>query len=184
MKLDFKVGIVSLVGVYGTFPRGHGNYFSINYQGSEAMVVNLSYEDFNDIKAKGLCPDGIECKVYGYNGTYAIYVVDDRIPEKALKPFHRYGLSGAHVANILRDANDIEGFGCVVEARPDLANHVASRSHFDYDSKPGYRIRTVTCGCCNKEHVLEPEVYKRPEIEKWKVETSNDSPVFYCPECP
>lgn len=182
MKLDFKVGIVSLVGIIGTFPRGHGNYFSINYQGSEAMVINMSHEDYCDVKSKGLTPDGIECKVFGYNGTYAIYVVDERIPEKARSCFHRYGISGPHVANILRSVYDIDGFDCVMKTNPELAYKLSSGTSYDYDSKPGYVIKTIRCGCCNLPHQMEPEVYKRPEIAQYKVEINRDSGVFYTPE--
>lgn len=175
MKLDFKVGMVSLAGIIGTFPRGFGNYFTINYQGSEAMVINLSHEDFCDIKLKGLAKDGIECNVFGFNGNYAVVVVDERIPAKCLECWHTYHLQGTHVANIVRFLHDIDGFGCVVETNPELTSKVARQTSYDYDSKPGYRIRTITCGCCNKQHTMKPEVYDRFDTSEWIVEIDRTS---------
>lgn len=182
MKIDFKVGMVSLVGISGTFPRGHGNYFTINYDGSEAMVLNMSHEDFCDAQTKGLTKGGLECYVLGHNSKYAIYVLDERIPEKARSCWHTYFMEGEHVANAVRYAHNIEGYDCIMKTNPELAHKIARQTSYDYDSKPGYQIQTITCGCCKKQHVLEPIEYKRPDISTYKVEINQDSGVFYAPE--
>lgn len=184
MKIDFKVGMVSLAGISGTFPRGSGNYFSINYEGSEALVVNMSFEDFKDAESQGMTKGGLECKVFGYNSKYAIYVTDTRIPEKALTPFHTYFLEGAHVANIVRSIYNIDTFECIMKTRPELARKIQRQASYDYESKPGYVIKTITCGCCNKNHVLEPELHIIAETVvakdrmlsgNWTVEINQDN---------
>lgn len=183
MKIEFKVGMVSLAGISGTFPRGSGNYFSINYEGSEALVINLSYEDFKDAESQGMTKGGVDCKVFGYNGRYAVYVIDSRIPAEALTPFNTYFLKGAHVANIVRSIYNIDTFECIMKTHPELASKIQRQASYDYESKPGYVIKTITCGCCNKDHVLEPElhiqhgivVYKNRVLsDKWTVEINQD----------
>lgn len=181
MKLDFKVGMVSLVGITGTFPRGNGNYFTINYQGTEAIVLNMSHEDFCDAQAKGLVRDGVECYVLGYNSRYAVYVTDERIPEKARSCWHTYFMDGEHVANAVRYAYNIDGFDCIMKTNPELAQKIARRTSYDYDTKPGFVIKTIICGCCAERHVLEPVEHKRPDISTYKVEINRDSGVFYAP---
>lgn len=183
MKLDFKVGMVSLVGISGTFPRGRGNYFTINYDGSEAIVMNLSHEDFCDAQAKGMTKGGLECKVFGYNSKYAIYVVDERLPEKARSCWHTYFMDGPHVANVVRTVYDIDGFDCIMKTNPELADKVSRSSSYDYETKPGFVIRTITCGCCGERHKLEPVIHERPVMSTgWTVKIEQDGPIFHAPD--
>lgn len=181
MKINFKVASTSLVCVMADFPRGAGNYMRINYDGLYCLVVNLSFEDFKDIERLGLCPDGIECKVIGYNGDKAIYVVDNRIPEKCLTPFWRYGLQNKHVVNIIKSVFDIEDCGCIYDSFPELRNKIRVSSSYDREQKPGYVIRTDICSCCEKPHVSETKAVK-PSIQIMKGRTKVDSDIVYCPD--
>ncbi|QHJ79070.1 MAG: hypothetical protein [Caudoviricetes sp.] len=158
MKIKFNVGMVSLAGVSGTFPRGAGNYFTVNFEGSEAIVINLSHEDFKDAEHQGLTKDGLECYVFGYNGKYAIYVFDERIPKEALKPWNTYFMEGEHVANVVRFVHNIPNFECIMKTNPELVSKIARSTSYDYESVPGHVVKTIVCGCCSNSHKLKPEI--------------------------
>lgn len=85
IKIDAKVGMMSLVGVSGSFPYAHGNYCS-NTQGY--YFVNLWAENLEHLVANGYLPDGqIEVLLFRdnkqQNYRYA-YVIDECVPKEAI----------------------------------------------------------------------------------------------------
>ncbi|AGN30287.1 hypothetical protein VPFG_00288 [Vibrio phage nt-1] len=84
-KITARVGMMSLVGVSGSFPYARGNYCS-NTQGY--YFVNLWAENLEHLINNGYLPDGqIEVLLFRDNKQqdyrYA-YVIDERVPKEAL----------------------------------------------------------------------------------------------------
>ena len=114
----------SLVGFFGKFPRGHGNYISVaeNRNGHWTdvvtsewfyQIVNLSAEDLEDAKALGLIGDTMEADTYVQDGYRVAVVVDERLPEICKSPRWWYAERYFFKEAILRNEFSVPDDQCV-----------------------------------------------------------------------
>lgn len=150
-ELSFDMCMTSLVCVNGKFPRGHGNYM-IDMK-ENALVMNLSHEDYKDAIGLGIIKNKVKCKVYSHNNSKAIVVVDERLPLEALKPFWMYQTSKELVQLIIRERLNLKDNECMNERFPTLTKKYSPSGRSIADEN-GKRCWITKCGCCGKEYNL------------------------------
>ncbi len=154
-QIPVSICSASLVGVGGTYPRGHGNYISTrcNKTGTIYSIVNLSYEDLTDaIRLGVITDDTIEADIYDAGDKLKVaFVTDKRLPAKCLEPEWWYNERSQFRSAITRKKYNISEDICLCE-HPAAVSAAVHFGRYNYNEVPGSVVKYGKCIECQKEY--------------------------------
>ena len=166
IKVKLEYGMVSLVGVHGTPPLSHGNYFSLGGY----YIVNMWYENLNHLNIQKEYLDGIKF------GDGHVILIDEDIPDDFLNDKPCFTGSGG----ISKEAQkaiykymypQFESLDC-------MCNYEADYKSFSPNSyrtsKAGLSLKSGTCSCCDREIKMNGDDEVTPEVFNQLVEIYNN----------
>ncbi len=110
---------MSLMGVYGEYPRGRGNYITVGEGDEENMenmfaVINVSCEDLEDAVALGLIGATMKAKVWRTPGrTSVAYVIDERLDSRARSCWYFYKCPPITAVAVMREVAQVPEGTCI-----------------------------------------------------------------------
>lgn len=160
-SLDFTVEDIptailstSLVGVYGTYPRGRGNYISTGNISDAFIIVNVSGEDLEDAVEKQDVGETMKATVYQTSepSVKVAFVTDVRLPAKARSCRHWRQVPDNIAVHILRTLNRIPDGVCICE--DPLTKTDACKIHHGWQGENGKWSFSGKCLECSNVYTI------------------------------
>lgn len=147
-------GMIHTLVAYGasSYPRGFGNAVQVEDSVNKRYfnLVNMSFEDLRDAKARGDVDDTLAVMAYPVDEYgWVAYVTDVRLPMKARSSHHWYRASDEATVALARARYEVDESICVCEHED--SKYLALRRNNSFTDDGGITYYKCKCPQCGKQ---------------------------------